>query len=188
MKRFGLIITLFIVAFLLTQCRDECEDYTGCGCGGSSSSLSIVGLTDFDTRFNSYDGNPEIALFADHVYATRQESYSIFNTAYACQPGLYLIDLGQWIDSIHVNSNPVYNSDKLVNQLKTKHLEADNFTLDEFNSYERRDLVNNVYSTVTFELTSKPTQSDSFTFSFYYFKDGAIIDSSFTQKYYISNE
>ena len=187
MKRIGLSLTLFTVAFLFTQCKDECEDYTGCGCGGSSSSLSIVGLTDFDTRFNSYDGNPEIALFADHVYAARQESFSLFNTAYACQPGLYLIDLGQWIDSIQVSSIPIYNSDELVNQLKTKHLEADNFTLDEFNSFERRDLTNNINSTIMFEIASKPTQSDSFTFSFYYYKDGAIIDSSSTQKYYISN-
>lgn len=187
MKRIGLIFTLFIVAFLFTQCSDDC-DGGGC-CGGSSGpAKEITGMTGFYTEFYGDSTSPTLLISADYTYASSNTHFYFINAAVACSPLIPISDFGPWVDSIKVNSIPSYNHIPLEKQIEITNMDYKKFLVSDFNEFLERDLKVESYGSETVRLLEKPTQSDSFTFSFYYYKDGAIIDSSFTQKFYISNE
>jgi hypothetical protein len=148
MSHFVFILFLFVLVLVFTQCKDECEDYTGCGCEGSSGpTRQIVGITNFQTKFSGNATAPNIGLGSEYTYALSKPRFSLINSAFACSSGVSLSDFNQFIE---------------------------------------RDFEVESYSTETLKLLEKPTQSHSFTFSFYYYKDDVLIDSSFTQKFYIS--
>jgi hypothetical protein len=187
MKRFGLILTLFFIAFLFTQCSDDC--YGGGCCGGSSGpAKEIMGMTGFYTEFYGDSASPTLLISADYTYASSNAPFYFINSAVACTPLIPISDFGPWVDSIKVNSTPSYNPTPLEKQIEITNTDYKKFLLSDFNEFLERDLNVESYGSETLKLIEKPTQSDSFTFSFYYYKDGAIIDSSFTQKFYISNE
>lgn len=186
MKRIGLIATLFAISLLFTQCKDECPE---CGCGGGIFIEEAIGLLSTSTQFEGDSLSPRIIIFPEFLFAqSHKESFSFITSAYACQASPVVTTFDNLVDSIQVESDPKYRDDRLASILEFEVSYNENATLGDYNEgLEREFSFTNLNPQYLF-LTEKPTQSDSFTFSFYYYKDGAIIDSSFTQKFYISNE
>ncbi len=186
MKRIGLIVTLFFIAFVFTQCRDE--ECPGCDCTGGFYLYEAIGFSSLSTEFVGDSLIPNILfrpafLFAQH----RKEGFQLIPSAYACQPSPEITPLDNLVDSIKVVSTPNYSNLKLEALLIYEPSYRETATIEEYNNSINRDL-NYSGEDIYFGIQEKPTQSDSYTFSFYYFKEGAIVDSSFTQKFYISNE
>lgn len=179
MKRFLLIFLLPIFIVLFIHCND---------CPSTSPSFKAVAVNSLRTEFVSlYSEEPSshldsfrIAMFADFIFATKP-TISFINTAYACDPYLPSANIGEFVDSILVYSEPNYRSKpNLTSQVYITR----EYNLSDFNTA----IIRTINSNDLWYLKEKPSQSDSFTFGFYYYKNGVIIDSTFTQKYYISNK
>jgi hypothetical protein len=186
MNRIGLIVTLFFIAFVFTQCRDD--ECPGCDCTGGVYMDEAIGFSSISTEFVGDSLEPNILLKPAFLFAQhRIKGFQLIPSAYACQPSPVITPLNNLVDSIKVVSTPNYNNLKLEALLTYAPSYRETATIEQYNNSINRDL-NYSGEDIYFGIQEKPTQSDSFTFSFYYYKDGAIIDSSFTQKFYISNE
>lgn len=184
MKRIGLIATLFFIAFIFTQCRDDCGD-------SYSSPGRLIGISGIHTetrplRSNQPSSNIDsfgIQMVVDFLFAQQEAKWSLINTAYACSPPPRpRHDASQYIDSIKVFSEPNYGSLSEITPLLSYEQSMD---LSDFNSSQEKGMLE-AYG--FFHLKQKPIVAKDYSFSFYYYKDGAIIDSSFTKKYFISNQ
>ena len=182
MKRLGLIFTLFTIAFLFTQCRDDHD-----GCTGGVYISDATGFTSIYTRFAGTSSEPSILFQPEFLFAKELSTkFGFIQSAYACAVSYGETPLNNLIDSIHVISKPEYSYKSLVELIEYDVSYDEIGTIAGYNNSVYRDFKFSDGGSKYLWLNDKPTQSDSFTFSFYYYKDGAIIDSSFTQKYYIS--
>ena len=184
MKRIGLISTLFFIAFVFTQCgSDDCRR----GGPGTISEPSPTGLSILSSQFLGESTIPYIGVEIEYLFAQNNSQFSLINSAYACStreiPGDYSIS--RLVDSISVVSVPRYNLELMDEQLLIYLPDGDYFMLNSFNDFQERGGQSSQNDYLEYSLLEKPTQSDSFTFAFYYYKDGTIIDSSFTQNFYI---
>jgi hypothetical protein len=178
-------MALFSAGFFLTQCSDDC------GRDGSYSQRNAVGISKFYTEIQSLDtDNPTtidsfgVLMSFELLYAKIYKNWFAINTAYACSPPpIPFYEISTFIDSIRVYAEPEYHNNAEITELLS-FPETDRLT--DFNDFNDRSTFDAEPNKNLISLTEPPTQSDSFTFSFYYYKDGAIIDSSFTQKFYIS--
>jgi hypothetical protein len=84
-----------------------------------------------------------------------------------------------WLDSVIVTSMPVYIPGKKMEELLFLQQKVE--TIGDYNT----GITNNLELGNLLLLKEAPAASDSFTFGFYYYKNGVIIDSSFTQKHFI---
>jgi hypothetical protein len=186
MKRIGLIATLFFIAFVFTQCQDdECPE---CDCTGGEFIYEAIGFSSISTEFVGDSLEPNILLEPAFLFAQhRIKGFQLIPSAYACQPSPVITPLNNLVDSIKVVSTPNYSNVKLEALLTYEPSYRETASIEQYNNSINRDL-NYSGGDIYFGIKEKPTQSDSFIFSFRYYKDGAIIDSSFTQKFYISNE
>lgn len=181
-----LIVALFSAGLFLTQCSDDCGEYnyshsTPIGLSSARTSIQSLSLIKPSSDIDSF----AIVMNFDFLYAKHNQKWSMLNTAYACSPPpVPSFDASPFIDSIRVFSDPTYVdqaevTDLLIHQKTTE--------LTDFNNASNRTILDGQRQNFFF-LNKPPTQSDSFSFSFYYYKDGAIIDSSFTQKHFISSQ
>ena len=184
MNRLVFISVLFFIGFFLTQCSDDCGPY-------SYSGSTTTGIENINTKIQSFSSNNPSAnidsfgiyMTVDFLFASHIPEWSFISTAYACSPPpVPSNDATQYVDSILVFSEPDYNVSSDITSILSFERRVD---LPDYNQFENRNILGNLGSGY-FYLKEPPTQSDSFTFSFYYYKDGAIIDSSSTQKYFIS--
>ena len=183
MKRIGLIVTLFFIAFVFTQCQDDC--------GGSYSSPGrLIGISGIHTEARPLRSTPPsahidsfgIQMVVDFIFAQQEAKWSLINTAYACSPPPEpRYDVSQYIDSIKVFSEPNYGS---LSEITTLLSYEQSMDLSDYNSSQERAMLE---SYGFFHLKEKPIVAADYIFFFYYYKDGVITDSSFTQKYFISN-
>ncbi|MEN8695670.1 MAG: hypothetical protein ABF317_00070 [Bacteroidia bacterium] len=185
MKRATLIIGLFLSGFLFTQCNDDCGDF-------NYSKSPPIGISQIRTTTQAlWDTEPTsnidsfgIYMYVDFLFAKNITPCGFISTAYACSPPpTPIYDATEFIDSILVYSEPAY---RFTNDITALLNFENNTDLTSFNDFTDRRILNDEGNGYFF-LKEKPLQSDSFTFSFYYYNDGAIIDSSFTQKYFITN-
>jgi len=186
MNRLVFIVALLFIGLFFTQCGDDCGDY-------NFTPRTTTGISDIQTETQPIWGVEPVAgidsfgifMRVDFSFAQQTPKWSFVTSAYACStPPTPFYDATQYIDSIVVFSEPNYGSSSAITSLLKFEQTTD---LTSFNSFIDRRILNGEGSGYFF-FKEKPTQSDSFTFSFYYYKDGAIIDSSSTQKYFISNE
>lgn len=183
MKRFGFVLTLFVIAFLFTKCTNSC----GWG-SGPGTEPSPIGFSSISSNFTGNSFLPTLEMQLEYRFAIKKPTFSIISSAYACDLAPGDFSLSSLIDSIKVVSKPLYNLIPLDQQLLLENNSRKNVKISDFNNFITRNSISSSTGNYILHLSSIPTQSDSFTFSFYYYKDGEIIDSSFTQKYYISNE
>ncbi|MDC0105783.1 hypothetical protein OAJ52_07390 [Bacteroidia bacterium] len=183
MKRIGLIATLFFIAFFFTQCSDDC----GSDVADSPRPIGVKSLrTEFVTLYsqepNSHIDSFRIAVYSEFDYA-RLHHFSFINAAYACTPAYYSPPtLGEFIDSIKVYATSDYRgSNEVTSQI---YFDGEN-SLSEFNAGIARQMETNYRTSSLWSLKNKPTSSDTFSFSFYYYSNGSIADSSKTQEYFI---
>jgi len=187
MKRLIHISVLALLLSLFTHC---CRFSSDSCCGESFSTPDPPsGLSNMTTSFEGTGSSlPRIEMTAKYLYSRVDIGFSLISSAYACSPPSYATNFGAFVDSILVKSETVYTDDKLEDMLyfeAPQYGSRSPFSISDFNSGVSRNL-SQEGNIMYFQLVSKPIDSDFFTFSFYYYKDGAIIDSSFTQKYYIS--
>ena len=77
MKGLGLILTLFTITVLFTQCRYD----DTCGGGDSSSpKKEITGMTGFYTEFFGDSMSPTILISADYSYAISKPHFNFINS------------------------------------------------------------------------------------------------------------
>lgn len=184
MKRIGFVLTLFVIAFLFTQCKDG---HDGCTSGVYISEAS--GFTSIQTRFTGTSSNPSILFQPEFLFVKEDcSNFGFIQSAYACAVSYGETPLDNLVDSIQVISKPKYNNKGLVDLIEYYFSYNEIGTISEYNRALRRNFKFSTGDSKYLWLNEKPSQSDSFTFSFFYFKDGAIIDSSFTQKYFISGQ
>lgn len=183
MNRIGLIVTLFFIAFVFTQCQDTCGD-------SYSSPGRLIGISGIHTETRPLRSNQPsshidsfgIQMVVDFLFAQQETKWSLINTAYACSPPpepRYAVS--QYIDSIKVFSEPNYGS---LSEITTLLSYEQSMDLSDYNSSQEKGMLEDYGF---FHLTQKPIIAADYSFSFYYYKDGVITDSSFTQKYFISN-
>jgi hypothetical protein len=121
-------------------------------------------------------------MVVDFIFAQQEAKWSLINTAYACSPPPEpRYDVSQYIDSIKVFSEPNYGS---LSEITTLLSYEQSMDLSDYNSSQERGMLE---SYGFFYFKEKPIVATDYTFLFYYYKDGVITDSSFTQKYFISN-
>ena len=177
-----LFLLLGLISIGLVQCNpcgqtvhldppvgiDRIQTYTETLFGEESSSYKDVGIY---TR-------------VDFLFAAQQRPWRLISGAYACSPAEPFYDATQFIDSILVYSSPNYTATHEITDI----LNFENSTtLSDYNSGANRQIFNGQGSGYFF-FSEPPLHADSFAFSLYYFKDGVLIDSSFTQNHYISPE
>lgn len=183
MNRIILISAVFLSAFFFTQCSDEC----GSGFVDSPRPIGVKSIrTEFATLYsqepNSHIDSFRIAVYTEFDYA-RLHHFSFINTAYACTPAYYSPPtLGEVIDSIKVYATSDYRgSNEVTSQI---YFNGEN-SLSEFNAGIARQMEPSYGISSLWSLKNKPISSDTFSFSFYYYSNGSIADSSKTQKYFI---
>lgn len=187
MKRLLFVSILFLAGLLFTQCNDDC--------GGSNftSSSSPKGISEIHTTTQplwSIEPTANIDSFGirvvvDFLFTKQEPTWHLINTAYACSPPpVPTFDATEYIDSILVLSEPAYSGSSDITSLLTFERTTD---LADFNHFTDRRILNSGGSGYFF-LKERPSMSDNYTFSFYYYKDGQVTDSSITLPYFIHNE
>jgi len=177
-----LFLLLGLISIGLVQCNP---------CGSSVSLDPPIGISAIRSYTETLRGEESssyeyigIYTHVDFLFAAQQKPWSLISGAYACSPAEPFYDATQFIDSILVYSSPNYTVTSEITDI----LNFENATmLSEYNSGANRQIFNGQGSGYFF-FAEPPLQADSFVFSFYYYKDGVLIDSSFTQNYYISPE
>jgi hypothetical protein len=183
MSRLFFISLVLLAGFFFTQCQDDC--------GSSYSSPGrLIGISGIQTQArplratqpSSHIDSFGIQMVVDFLFAQQESKWSLINTAYACSPPPEpRYDVSQYIDSIKVFSEPNYGS---LSEITTLLSYEQSMDLSDYNSFQERAMLE---SYGFFYLKEKPIVAADYTFFFYYYKDGVITDSSFTQKYFISN-
>lgn len=184
MNRLLFISLVLLAGFFFTQCQDDC--------GGSYYSPGrLIGISGIHTETRPLRSNQPsshidsfgIQMVVDFLFAQQEAKWSLINTAYACSPPPEpRYDASQYIDSIKVFSEPNYGSLSEITTLLSYERSMD---LSDFNSSQEKGVLED---DGFFHLTQKPVVAKDYSFSFYYYKDGVITDSSFTQKYFINND
>ncbi len=183
MSRLFFISLVLLAGFFFTQCQDDCGGYY-------SSPGRLIGISGIQTQAKPLRSTPPsshidsfgIQMVVDFLFAQQEAKWSLINTAYACSPPPEpRYDVSQYIDSIKVFSEPNYGS---LSEITTLLSYEQSMDLSDYNSFQERAMLE---SYGFFYLKEKPIVATDYTFFFYYYKDGVITDSSFTQKYFISN-
>jgi hypothetical protein len=179
------IVAYLLISYcllLLSYCN-PCGDITPAPAptGVENFQMSIVNL------YNAPSSNIDsirMGLYVDFLYA-KNNFLSTNNCAYACQPADIQTQLEWFVDSIHAFSEPFYSSKQ--SELSPLINFSFNNSLADFNRGIKRDIPVNWGSTSYWFLNQKPENSDSFSFKFYFYKNGQVLDSSETQPFFISN-
>ncbi len=149
--------------------------------GAENFRMSIFDL--YNTPSSNID-SVRMVLYVDFLYAKHNLPLAS-NSAYACEPADIKSQLEWFVDSIHVFSEPSYSANQ--SELSS-HI---NFSFDnslaDFNMGIKRDIPMSWGSSNYWFLNQKPENSDSFSFKFYFYKNGQILDSSATQPFFIAN-
>jgi hypothetical protein len=173
---------LFIGLFSLSFCND---------CGDFPEHPKATGIqfitTDIVQTYYEFPSNHidsfGVRLSTEFSYAI-QNKFSWINEAYACEPAFYGVSLSPFIDSISVFSSAKYIEETYV----TPYLQLSNKTpLSDFNDGSYRYLEQQFGSGPILSFNQKPENSDSFSFKFYFYKNGQVLDSSATQPFFIAN-
>lgn len=168
-----------------------------CNPCGSGVHLNITGVSNFHTYFdNRFVADPQVSSNIDSMalYLNSEYAYShlpknnLINSAFACDPVLPNAKMSDFIDSIIVKSSTVYRNPNLLVTDQIHYNISTNLstaTLQDFNNGFNRNVLLGESGQVPFFLKQRPINSDSFQFSFSYWKNGIIIDSSKTQTVWI---
>lgn len=160
-------------------------------CGDIKPAPSPSGVENFHMSifdlYNAPSSNIDsirMVLYVDFLYA-KHNLPSASNCAYACEPADIQTQLEWFVDSIHVFSEPSY-SPKQSELSSLINFSFDN-SLADFNRGIKRDIPMSWGSSNYWFLNQKPENSDSFSFKFYFYKNGQVLDSSATQPFFIRN-
>lgn len=144
--------------------------------------MSIYGL--YNDQSCSDIDSFRLNLYCDFLYVSDYKG-NFIPSAYACEPADVRSSLGTFIDSIHVYSEPSYSNQ--IFELSPYINFSFTHTLADYNIGTNRNMDLSWGSANAWFFNQKPTTSDSFSFKFLFFKNGSIVDSSFTYPYFISN-
>jgi hypothetical protein len=180
--RVGAYVLISYCLLLLSYCN-PCGNITPVPApsGVENFRMSIFNL--YDTPSSNID-SIRMVLYVDFLFA-KHNLPSASNCAYACEPADIQTQLEWFVDSIHVFSEPSYSSKE--GELSSLINFSFANSLADFNSGIKRDVPMSWGSSNYWFLNQKPENSDSFSFKFYFYKNGQVLDSSEMQPFFIAN-
>jgi hypothetical protein len=159
-------------------------------CGKSDvPRVDVLGWNNFAARIDARGAyNPGHTIDSFGIYLSAEPRLALnkqnnfMSSAIACSPvEPYPSDISyRFVDSVEIMSDRVYKNTRRVTDLLL--VDYAN-TFSNFNT----ELASSIPLGTAFVLKEEPNQSDTFTFTFYFYEDGQLLDSAITESFFIRN-